>query len=243
MIFLPYAGACGGRHAHGGPALRAAGLRYAYPDRTAGLDEATAEVGRGQLTLLLGPNGAGKSTLLRCAAGLLRPAAGQLEVLGHPPGQCRHQVAYLPQRGELDWAFPVSVGELVLAGRQVHLGWLRRPGREDRRLAAAALAALELGDCAHRQIGELSGGQQQRALLARALAQEAELLLLDEPFNAVDAATRLALLRVLNGLRADGRTVVLATHEHPRGLRPDRVLRMEAGRVLPAEAEEGPPGA
>src|SRR5204863_8950188 len=111
----------------------------------------------------------------------------EVRVGGLPAGGCRHRVAYLPQRAEVDWRFPVSLRGLVLAGRYVNLGWLRRPSRYDRAVAAAAIDRLGLSELADRQIGQLSGGQQQRALLARALAQQADLLLLDEPLNAVDA--------------------------------------------------------
>jgi ABC-type Mn2+/Zn2+ transport system ATPase subunit len=217
----------------GAPAIEAAGLGVTYPqaERPA-LERVDWQVPRGARVALVGPNGCGKSTLLRSTAGLLAATAGRLRVYGLPPGTCRHRVAYLPQRSDLDWRFPIDVRALVLGGRYVHLGWLRRPGRADREAAAAQLERLGLVELAGRQIGQLSGGQQQRALLARALAQEADLLLLDEPFTAVDAATRDVLLDVLDDLKREGRTVVVATHDLDRDRSGfDGVLGLREGRV------------
>jgi manganese/zinc/iron transport system ATP- binding protein len=165
---------------------------------------------------LVGPNGSGKSTLLKAIAGILRPQSGRINVCGLPAGACHHLVTYLAQRGEIDWNFPISVRRLVLTGRYVHLGWLRRPGPADRAVAAQVLERLGIAHLGDRQIGELSGGQQQRALLARALVQEASLLLLDEPLNAVDAETRNVLDQVLVELRHAGKAIVMATHDHGR---------------------------
>lgn len=166
----------------------------------------------GARVALVGPNGAGKSTVLKAIAGLI-PYQGSIEIFGHATQRCRHRVSYLPQRAEVDWRFPVSVERLVMAGRYVHLGWLARPGRVDRAAVIEAMQVLGIADLANRQIGELSGGQQQRALLARALAQQADLLLLDEPLNAVDTATRHVIAAVLDTVRAQGRTVLMATHD------------------------------
>ncbi|BCX03064.1 MAG: manganese ABC transporter ATP-binding protein [Candidatus Roseilinea sp.] len=199
------------------PAVQARNLGVRYPgaERPA-LQEISLTVPTGARVALVGPNGAGKSTLLKAVAGLLPVAPGALTVFGARVGAFPHRVAYLAQRGELDWSFPISVRRLVLTGRYPHLGWLRWPTREDWRKADEALARLHLSDLAERQIGELSGGQQQRALLARALAQDADLLLLDEPLNAVDAATREAVSSVLRDLQREGRTVIVATHELDR---------------------------
>ncbi|MCS7055104.1 MAG: ABC transporter ATP-binding protein [Thermoflexales bacterium] len=211
----------GGRHyrpaTNHALALEARDLSVRYPrtERPA-LQGVSFAVPAGARVALVGPNGAGKSTLLKAAAGLLPAASGTLTVFGASAGASPHQVAYLAQRGELDWSFPISVRRLVLTGRYPHLGWLRWPTREDWRKADAALERLQLSDLAERQIGELSGGQQQRALLARALAQDAELLLLDEPLNAVDAATREIVAAVLRDLQRQGRTVIVATHELDR---------------------------
>ncbi len=213
---IPY-----GRHLHhdavpGVAALEVSDLTVAYPDGRTALREVTLRVPAGQRLALVGPNGAGKSTLLKAVAGLLNPAAGRVRIYGQPVGHCRHRVAYLAQKGEVDWRFPISVRRLVLTGRYVHLGWLRRPRPADRRIAEDVMQRLGIAHLADRQIGALSGGQQQRVLLARALAQEAELLLLDEPTTAVDVDTRQVLTGVLDELQSLGRTLVVATHDHAR---------------------------
>jgi manganese/zinc/iron transport system ATP- binding protein len=174
--------------------------------------------------------------LLKAMAGLLPVASGVLRVHGNPVGACHRRIAYLPQRGDIDWSFPISVERLVLTGRYVHLGWLCRPGRRDREIAAAALHRLGLAPLAGQQIGKLSGGQQQRALLARALAQEADLLLLDEPFNAVDARTQESIYQAMSALREKGTTMVVATHDLSRlDCLFDAVIRLRGGEV-----EKGP---
>ncbi len=153
-------------------------------------------------------------------------------------GACHHRVAYLPQRGDIDWRFPISVRRLVLGGRYVHLGWLRRPGAQDREISDRVMERLGILDLAGRQIGELSGGQQQRALLARALAQESDLLLLDEPLAAVDASTQGVVFDVLEELRARGKTLVVATHDLERLAEEfDGVLYLKDGRL--SEPEHG----
>ena len=162
---------------------------------------------------LVGPNGSGKSTLLKVAAGLLPTVSGTARVFDQPAGHVHDRVAYLPQRGELDWKFPISLRKLVLTGRYVHLGWLRHPSPLDWAAADEAIARMKLTDLAERQISELSGGQQQRALIARAIAQDADLLLLDEPLNAVDAATREVVSQVLAELQQHGKTTIVATHD------------------------------
>ncbi len=211
---LPY-----GRRRHAGPApgapaLLARSVGAGYPG-TAGLalQEIDLSVPAGVRVALVGPNGSGKSTLLKAVAGLLPVRSGEIRVYGNAVGACHHGVAYLPQRGEVDWRFPISVRRLVMSGRYVHLGWLTRPGRKDGKIVADVLERLGLAPLAERQVGQLSGGQQQRALLARALVQEGDLLLLDEPLNAVDAATRETVSEVLAGLRSRGATVVVATHD------------------------------
>ena len=177
------------------------------------LQDVSVCVQAGTCVALVGPNGSGKSTLLKAASGLLPLSAGRILIYGQPVGEAHSRVAYLPQRGELDWKFPISVRKLVLTGRYVYLGWLKRPTPHDWQIADAALAQMGLGDLAERQISELSGGQQQRALLARALAQNADLLLLDEPLNAVDAQTKEIVARALAELKAQGKTAIVATHD------------------------------
>jgi len=211
---LPY-----GRRRHtdavpGAPALAARSVSVGYAG-TAGLAlrEVSLRVPAGTRVALVGPNGSGKSTLLKAVAGLLPVGSGEIEVYGNPVGACHHRVAYLPQRGEMDWRFPISVRRLVTTGRYVHLGWLKRPGRKDREVVSEVIEDLGLTPLAERQIGRLSGGQQQRALLARALVQDGDLLLLDEPLNAVDANTRETVSRVLSELQRRGKTMVVATHD------------------------------
>jgi manganese/zinc/iron transport system ATP- binding protein len=237
--YLPYGRVNHALRVPGAPALAVERLTVGYPDggRPA-LEEVSLCVPAGARVALVGPNGAGKSTLLKVAAGLLPAAAGTVRVFGQPLGACHHRVAYLPQRSDADWRFPLSVARLVMSGRYVHLGWLRRPGPHDHAVVAAALDRLGLTALAARQVGQLSGGQQQRTLLARALAQEAELLLLDEPLNAVDAETRAAVEDLLRDLRREDRTVVVATHDLGRLETDfDGALYLSEGRETPA-----PPG-
>lgn len=195
-----------------GPILEAIGLTRHYGGVVANSD-IDFVVEHGEVRGIIGPNGAGKSTLLRAILGLVPLAAGSISVLGLPPDAARRSVAYVPQAESLDPEFPVSVGQVVLMGRYRDVGWVRRPGRADRAIAAAALDRVGLSDRAGDRFGTLSGGQQQRVLIARAVAQQSRLLLLDEPFNGVDAVTQDLLLQVLGELRADGVTVVISTHD------------------------------
>ena len=166
----------------------------------------------GEAIALIGPNGSGKSTLLKGILGLIQRTAGSVEVLGHvsaPAGS----VGYVPQTDELDPEFPVSLEQVVMMGRYRQLGWLRLPGRGDRRAVAAALDTVGLAHLAKTRFGELSGGQQQRGLLARAVAAGPRLLLLDEPFNGLDQQNRDALVDTVARLKADGVAVLVSTHD------------------------------
>jgi manganese/iron transport system ATP-binding protein len=194
------------------PALQIEHASVAY-DRDPVLTDVNADVFPGSAMALIGPNGAGKSTLIKAALGLVPVVAGRITVLGRSPAQSRAEVAYVPQADTLDADFPVSVAQVVLMGRYRAVGWLRRPGRADRRIAAAALDRVGLAHRAGDRFGTLSGGQRQRVLLARAMAQQPRLLLLDEPFNGVDAVSRQALLDALASLRANGAAVVVSTHD------------------------------
>lgn len=167
----------------------------------------------GRLIAVVGPNGAGKSTLLKAALGLVPLASGTIEVLGGPMKRARLQVGYVPQREAVDWDFPVDALDVVLMGCYGRLGWIRRPGARERSRALECLAKVGMADYAHRQISQLSGGQQQRVFLARALAQDATLYFMDEPFAGVDAATERAIVDVLRDLRSQGRTVVAVHHD------------------------------
>jgi manganese/zinc/iron transport system ATP- binding protein len=171
------------------------------------------DVPPGVMAAIVGPNGAGKSTLLKAAVGLVRPAAGHVRMFGLPFAQARGRVAYVPQRASVDWDFPADVLDVVMMGTYGRLGWFRRPGRDARAAAMAALERVGMQDYARRQIGQLSGGQQQRVFLARALVQGAELFLLDEPMAGVDAPTERAIVAVLKALRDEGRTIVVVHHD------------------------------
>jgi ABC-type Mn2+/Zn2+ transport system ATPase subunit len=182
-----------------------------YDGRTA-LHDVSFTLGAGGRLAVVGPNGAGKSTLFRAVAGLERPTAGHITVHGHLPGtgQC---VAYVPQRSDVDWRFPVTVADVVMMSRTGQIGLLRRPTAADRTAVEEAIALMGLASLADRQIGELSGGEQQRAVLARALAQRAELVLMDEPLTGLDARAHADILGVLDRLRDDGVAVLVATHD------------------------------
>jgi manganese/iron transport system ATP-binding protein len=184
----------------------------AYGRRVA-LDNVSLTIRQGSLLAVIGPNGAGKSTLLKLIAGLIRPTSGTLSVLGGPPGSAARSVAYLPQAEAVDWEFPVTVGEVVMMGRYARLGFGRQPGAVDRERVAAALATVGMADAVNRQIGALSGGQRRRVFLARAIAAEPELYLLDEPVTGVDARTQEELMDVLEAEAKAGKTVVATTHD------------------------------
>ena len=178
------------------------------------LDDLSFSIHRGERVAVVGPNGAGKSTLFQVIVGLLPHRTGDVLVHGHShhAGDCP-SVGYVPQREAVDWRFPVSVMDVVLMGRVREIGWLRWPGRRDHQAAEQALAQVGLPDLARRPIGDLSGGQQQRVFIARALAQRADVLLLDEPFSGVDVEAQAAIFQILDGLRERGVTVLLSTHD------------------------------
>ncbi|MFV1440106.1 metal ABC transporter ATP-binding protein [Phaeobacter sp. JH18-32] len=188
------------------------GLTVTYGEKPAVFSvDMTVEPGR--MTAIIGPNGAGKSTLLKAALGIVPPVSGRVQVFGKPLDSQRARIAYVPQRASVDWDFPTRVIDVVMMGLYRELGLLGRITGRHRTEAQACLDRVGMGDFATRQIGQLSGGQQQRVFLARALAQGADLYLLDEPFAGVDAATEKAIIAVLKQLRADGRTVVVVHHD------------------------------
>jgi manganese/zinc/iron transport system ATP- binding protein len=162
---------------------------------------------------VVGPNGAGKTTLIKSVLGLVPVAAGTVLVHGRPYREQRRLVAYVPQRGSVDWDFPTNVLDVVLMGTYGRLGWVRRPGARERKDALAALQEVGITDLARRQISQLSGGQQQRVFLARALVQNADLYFMDEPFQGVDATTERAIVTLLQNLRHAGKTVVVVHHD------------------------------
>lgn len=177
------------------------------------LKDLNFQVPHGARVAVVGPNGAGKSTLFKALVGLLPLKKGRILVHGSPLGQHKDCVAYIPQREEVDWRFPVTVGDVVMMGRYDHQGWLKRPSAEDRQVVRRSLEQMGILQLADRSIGRLSGGQQQRAFLARALAQEPHVLLMDEPFTAVDITTQEATLSLLDQLRAQSVTAMISTHD------------------------------
>lgn len=192
-------------------AVKLAGVTAGYRRRIA-LEGASLQIPTGALVAVVGPNGSGKSTLLKLLLGLVAPWSGTVEVLGQSPRAARARVGYVPQTEVGDWRFPATVGEVVMMGRYRRIGLFRRPGSADRAAVAAALARVGMADRARDQVGELSGGQRQRVFLARALVQEPELLLLDEPLAGVDAPTEHDVYALLRDLRGRGVTVVVTTH-------------------------------
>lgn len=168
---------------------------------------------RGGLIGIIGPNGAGKSTLIKAIMGLVRPDSGQVLVNGETLSRQRQAVGYVPQRESVDWDFPVTVRDVVLMGTYGKLGWFRRCGSREHQIADAAIAELGLAEFAGRQISELSGGQRQRVFLARAIAQQADIYLLDEPFAGIDAATQAEIVTLLRRMHQQGRTIVVVHHD------------------------------
>ena len=162
---------------------------------------------------IVGPNGAGKSTLLKTVMGLIPPSSGYVKLFDQSLDDVRLRVSYVPQRESVDWDFPVSVLDVVLMGRYGKVGLLRNTGAEDRRIATECLDKVGMGTFAKRQIAQLSGGQQQRVFLARALAQEADIYFMDEPFAGVDAATEQAIIVLLREMAASGKTIVVVHHD------------------------------
>jgi manganese/zinc/iron transport system ATP- binding protein len=178
-------------------------------------DAPTPKSGAGSLVGVVGPNGAGKSTLIKAVLGLVPLASGRIYVFGQPAGKQRRSIGYVPQLETVDWDFPVSALDVVTMGRYGRIGWLKRIGRSHRSIAMDCLEQVGMAEYAHRQISQLSGGQQQRVFLARALAQDAKLYLMDEPFAGVDAATEMAIVQILQRLRDDGRTCLVVHHDLP----------------------------
>ena len=187
-------------------------LTVAYREKPV-LWDVDLHVPRGILKAIIGPNGAGKTTLIKSILGLVKASAGRILIDGQPYERHRHLVAYVPQRGSVDWDFPTNVLDVVMMGRYGSLGWFRRPGRKEHRKAMEALEKVGMADFARRQISQLSGGQQQRVFLARALIQDAQVYFMDEPFQGVDATTEKAIVNLLKELRAAGKTVLVVHHD------------------------------
>jgi manganese/zinc/iron transport system ATP- binding protein len=201
-------------------------------DRKPAIRSVSVDLPAGERIAIVGPNGAGKSTLIKAVVGLVTMDSGQIRVHGEPIERVRQRVAYVPQRGIIDWDFPVLVRDVVIMGRFGRIGWFRRPGKADRSIAADALERVGMTEFGERQIGQLSGGQQQRVFLARALAQEADVLLLDEPFVGVDAATEEAIFGLLDDARSEGKTVVVVNHDLGAVSRHFELVLLLNGRVV-----------
>ncbi|MEV4706380.1 metal ABC transporter ATP-binding protein [Actinoplanes sp. NPDC049316] len=195
-----------------GAALRYTGVSLGYRG-TPVLTGVDLELRAGQRLALVGPNGAGKSTLIKSVLGLVPPLAGTATVLGRTPAQARGDTGYVPQTGALDADFPVTAAQVVMMGRYRRIGWWRPTRPADRRAVREALERVGLADKSRSPFGVLSGGQRQRVLLARAIAAEPRLLLLDEPFNGVDAVSQEAVLAVLRDVSAAGTALILSTHD------------------------------
>ena len=194
------------------PAIEVQNLTVAYREKAA-LWKIELTVPPGLLVGVVGPNGAGKTTLLKSMLGLIRPITGRVLIHGRPYASNKQAVAYVPQRGSVDWDFPTTVFDVVLMGTYGQLGWFRRPGVLQKEATRDALKKVGMDDFADRQIRQLSGGQQQRVFLARALVQQAPVYFMDEPFQGVDAVTERAVVELLRELRAQGRTVLLVHHD------------------------------
>lgn len=182
-------------------------------DRRPVLWNINLELPKGRLIGIIGPNGSGKTTILKAVLGLLPLASGEIRLLGKPLPEVRLKIAYVPQRSAVDWDFPATALDVAIMGRYGRLGLFRRAGSADKAMAKQALERVGMLDFKNRQIGQLSGGQQQRVFLARAIAQEAELYFLDEPFAGVDIATERTIIELLKRMRDDGKTVIVVHHD------------------------------
>lgn len=196
------------------PGIVVSGATVTYRNGHTALRDASFDVPTGTITALVGVNGSGKSTLFKAIMGFVRLAGGSIRVLGMPVAEAlkKNLVAYVPQAEEVDWNFPVLVEDVVMMGRYGHMGMLRIAKAADREAVTKALARVDMSDFRQRQIGELSGGQRKRVFLARALAQDSRVILLDEPFTGVDVKTEDAIIELLRALRDEGRVMLVSTH-------------------------------
>jgi len=193
-------------------AVRVDDLTVAYNNKPV-LWDIDLQIPEGVLMAIVGPNGAGKSTLIKSILCILKPIAGSVEIYGKPYKKQRHLVGYVPQKESVDWDFPITVLDVVIMGTYGHLGWVKRPGKKEKKSALEALEEVGMLRYKDRQINELSGGQQQRIFLARALVQNASIYFMDEPFQGVDATTEIAIINILKELRKKKKTVVVVHHD------------------------------
>ena len=197
-----------------GSGLSVEGVTVTYRNGHTALRDATFQIPTGTITALVGVNGSGKSTLFKAIMGFLRLAKGSISVLAAPAKEAlrKNVIAYVPQNEEVDWSFPILVEDVVMMGRYGHMNFMRIPAARDRAAVTDALARVGMADFRKRQIGELSGGQKKRVFLARALAQDGRVILLDEPFTGVDVKTEDAIVQLLRDLRDEGRVMLVSTH-------------------------------
>ncbi|NJL60960.1 MAG: metal ABC transporter ATP-binding protein [Methylacidiphilales bacterium] len=197
-----------------------------------GLNQVSFHVGQGTLVGILGPNGAGKSTLFKAILGLIPAVSGTVSYKHNPLQQQLEKVAYVPQRSQIDWDYPITVENVVMMARTRTLGWFRRPGRPAQEVVKNALEQVSMFSLRDRRIGELSGGQQQRVFLARALAQQADLLIFDEPFAGVDVKTEAIILEVFAELRSQGKILLVSNHDWGEALTQlDRLLLLNQSLI------------
>src|SRR6266498_2899293 len=224
-------------HEHQQPILDVQHISVRYNGQFA-LEDITFHLHEGERVAVVGPNGAGKSTLFKVISGVLQPGSGEVNIFGSRP-RGHVCIAYIPQRSQVDWNFPVSVADVVMMGRSAKLGPLNWPHKNDWEHVQRALETVELSDLAARQIGQLSGGQQQRMFIARALAQEAELMLMDEPLTGLDTHSQEGLLNLLDTLKNQKVTVMVATHDLDQSARHfDRILLLNHRIVAFGTANE-----
>ncbi|MEX2356242.1 MAG: metal ABC transporter ATP-binding protein [Thermaerobacterales bacterium] len=207
-------------------------------DRQPVLRGVNFNVERGEVLGIVGPNGAGKSTILKAILGLIPFESGQILIDGQPAADRRGRVAYVPQRGDVDWDFPATAFDVVMMGRYGRLGWLRRPGPADQARTRRALADVKMEESADIQIGRLSGGQQQRVFLARALTQDTDILILDEPFVGIDATSERVIFAILADLRSAGCTIVIVNHDLSVVDRYDRLMLLNGYIVALGHPQE-----
>lgn len=221
-----------------GPALAVNDLSAGYPGDRRAIEHVNFEVAPGDRVAVIGPNGAGKSTLFKAIVGLIPFTSGSISIYGHDCRASHNLIGYVPQHHEIDWNFPATVGDVVLMGRARHIGWLRLPRRADWELTRELLDQVGMAAHIDRQIGQLSGGQKRRVFIARALAQNADVLLLDEPFTGVDAAAEDEIMQTLDMLRERGVTVLLATHDMEMAAKRFDQMLLLKGRVIAYGAPE-----
>lgn len=207
-------------------------LSAGYPGNRHALKDVSFAVEAGERVAVVGPNGAGKSTLFKAIVGVLPFTAGQISIYGEDCHNSHSYVGYVPQHDAIDWSFPVSVFDVVMMGRSRHIGWFRLPGRDDHAVVRDILERLSLGDLADRQISELSGGQRRRVFIARALAQDSRIMVLDEPFSGIDQSSEQEIIETLDILTHHGITILLSTHHMENAaLQFDKILILK-GELL-----------